>query len=192
MPAWSNCQVNGPHAGHPMRAVVNYFSFMKVTFVYPRFEKFLETYPELAELPAVAATWAFRMPPALGIPILANLLPADVSFRVIDQNIEPVDFSDDADVVAISYFTPQAGFAYEIGDEFLRRGKTVIAGGMHPSTMPEEAALHCTSRVRGRGRHGMAGDPSRCCGRLSQKAIQSGNRTAAGADRIRKARHFRR
>lgn len=118
---------------------------MKITFVYPRFEKFLETYPELAELPAVAATWAFRMPPALGIPILANLLPADVPFRVIDQNIEPVDFSDDADVVAISYFTPQAGFAYEIGDEFLRRGKTVIAGGMHPSTMPEEAALHCTS-----------------------------------------------
>ncbi len=118
---------------------------MKVTFVYPKFVKFLETYPELAELPAIAATWAFRMPPALGIPILVNLLPPDVSWRVIDQNVEPVDFSDDADLIAISYFTPQAAFAYDIGDEFLRRGKTVIAGGMHPSTMPQEAALHCTS-----------------------------------------------
>jgi radical SAM superfamily enzyme YgiQ (UPF0313 family) len=118
---------------------------MKITFVYPKFEKFLETYPELAELPAVAATWAFRMPPAMGIPILINLLPPDATWRVIDQNIEPVDFDDDADIIAISYFTPQAAFAYDIGDEFLRRGKTVVVGGMHPSTMPSEAALHCTS-----------------------------------------------
>ncbi|HUI93056.1 MAG TPA: radical SAM protein [Chitinivibrionales bacterium] len=118
---------------------------MKITFIYPKFEKFLETYPELAELPAIAATWAFRMPPALGIPILVNLLPPDASWRVIDQNIEPVDFNDDADLIAISYFTPQAGFAYEIGDEFLRRNKTVVAGGMHPSTMPAEAARHASS-----------------------------------------------
>jgi radical SAM superfamily enzyme YgiQ (UPF0313 family) len=117
---------------------------MRITFIYPKFGKFLETYPALAELPAIAATWAFRMPPALGIPILVNLLPPDVSWRVVDQNIEPVDYSDDADLIAISYFTPQAGFAYAIGDEFLRRGRTVVAGGMHPSTMPEDAALHCT------------------------------------------------
>jgi len=72
-------------------------------------------------MPAVAATWAFRMPPAMGIPILINLLPPEISWKVVDQNIEPVDYSDDADIIAISYFTPQAGFAYEIGDEFLRR-----------------------------------------------------------------------
>ncbi len=118
---------------------------MKITFIYPKFEKFLETYPQLAEMPAIAATWAFRMPPAMGIPILINLLPADVSWKVVDQNIEPVDFDDDADIIALSYFTPQAGFAHEIGDEFLRRNKTVIAGGMHPSMAPHDAALHCTS-----------------------------------------------
>jgi len=118
---------------------------MKITFIYPKFEKFLETYPQLAEMPAIAATWAFRMPPAMGIPILINLLPDDVSWKVVDQNIEAVDYSDDADIFAISYFTPQAGFAYEIGDEFLRRNKTVIVGGMHPSMAPEDAAGHCTS-----------------------------------------------
>jgi radical SAM superfamily enzyme YgiQ (UPF0313 family) len=118
---------------------------MKITFIYPRFEKFLETYPQLAEMPAVAATWAFRMPPAMGIPVLINLLPPGVGWKVVDQNVEPVDYNDDADIIAISYFTPQAGFAYEIGDEFLRRGKTVVAGGMHPSTIPDDAAHHCTS-----------------------------------------------
>ena len=117
---------------------------MKITFIYPKFDKFLETYLELAEMPAIAATWAFRMPPAMGIPILINLLPPDIEWRVVDQNIHPVDFDDDADLIAISFFTPQAAYAYEIGDAFLKRGRKVIMGGMHPSMIPEDAAPHCT------------------------------------------------
>ncbi|KMQ52346.1 radical SAM domain protein [Chitinispirillum alkaliphilum] len=118
---------------------------MKITFIYPKFEKFLETYPELAEMPAIAATWSFRMPPAMGIPILINLLPMDIEWKIVDQNIEPIDFEDDSDLIAISYFTPQAGYAYEIGDEFLKRNKQVVMGGMHPSMDPEDSAKHCTS-----------------------------------------------
>jgi len=118
---------------------------MKIVFIYPRFEKFLETYPELAEFPAIAATWAYTMPPAMGIPILINLLPPDVEWEVQDQNIEPIDFDTDADLIAISFFTPQAGYAYEVGDEFLRRGKTVLMGGMHPSMIPDDTQPHCTS-----------------------------------------------
>jgi radical SAM superfamily enzyme YgiQ (UPF0313 family) len=118
---------------------------MKITFVYPKFDKFLETYPELAEMPAIAATWAFRMPPSMAIPILINTLPDDIEYRVIDQNIEPVDYDDDADLIAVSFFTPQASYAYEIGDTFMKRGKKVVMGGMHPSMIPDDAALHCDS-----------------------------------------------
>lgn len=118
---------------------------MKIKFIYPKFEKFLETYPELAEFPQIAATWAYTMPPAMGIPILINMLPADASWHVQDQNIERVTFDDDSDLIAISFFTPQAGYAYELGDEFLRRGKTVIMGGMHPSMTPDDCAPHCSS-----------------------------------------------
>ncbi len=118
---------------------------MKVTFVYPKFDKFLETYPELAEMPAIAATWAYRMPPAMGIPILINLLPPDIQWRIIDQNIELVDYDDDADLIAISFFTPQAGYAYEIGDQFKQLGKKVLMGGMHPSMIPDDAIKHCDS-----------------------------------------------
>ncbi len=118
---------------------------MKITFIYPKFDKFLETYPELAEFPAIAATWAFRMPPAMGIPILINLLPSDISWRIIDQNIEEMDYSDDADLFAISFFTPQAAYAYEIGDRLLKMGKKVVMGGMHPSMAPEDTANHCDS-----------------------------------------------
>jgi radical SAM superfamily enzyme YgiQ (UPF0313 family) len=119
---------------------------MKIKFVYPKFEKFLETYPEeLGGLPQIAATWAYTMPPAMGIPVLVNLLPPDVAWAVEDQNIEPVVFDDDSDLIAISYFTPQAGYAYELGDSFMAHGKTVIMGGMHPSMIPENVAPHCHS-----------------------------------------------
>lgn len=118
---------------------------MKITFIYPKFDKFLETYPELAEMPAIAATWTFRMPPALAIPILINILPEEVEWRVIDENIEEVDFDDDADLFAISFFTPQAAYAYAIGDELRARGKKVIMGGMHPSMIPDDCAPHCDS-----------------------------------------------
>jgi len=124
---------------------------MKITFIYPKFDKFLETYPELAEMPEIAATWAYRMPPAMGIPILINITPPDIEWRIIDQNIEPVDYDDNADLFAISYFTPQSGYAYEIGDELIKRGKKVIMGGMHPSMIPEDASLHCTSICIGEG-----------------------------------------
>ncbi|MEW6067290.1 MAG: radical SAM protein [Nitrospirota bacterium] len=118
---------------------------MKIKFIYPKFDKFLDTYPELAEMPAISAIWSFRMPPALGIPIMVGLTPDNIEWHVEDQNIEEINFEDDSDLIAVSYFTPQAGYAYEIGDEFMRRGKTVIAGGMHPSMMPEEASKHCNS-----------------------------------------------
>ncbi len=124
---------------------------MKVKFIYPKFEKFLETYPELAEFPQIAATWAYTMPPAMSIPVLINLLPEDVKWHVQDQNIEPIDFDDDSDLIAISFFTPQAGYAYELGDQFIKRGKTVVMGGMHPSMIPDDVVEHCTSVCIGEG-----------------------------------------
>ncbi len=124
---------------------------MKLKFIYPKFEKFLETHTELAEFPEIAATWAYTMPPAMGIPVLANLVPSDIKWHVQDQNIDKIDFDDDSDLIAISYFTPQAGYAYELGDKFLELGKTVIMGGMHPSMIPDDAGAHCTSVCIGEG-----------------------------------------
>jgi radical SAM superfamily enzyme YgiQ (UPF0313 family) len=118
---------------------------VKIKFIYPKFDKFLETHPQLAEMPAIAAAWAFTMPPAAGIPIMAGLTPDGVEWHVQDQNVEEIIFDDDSDLIAISYFTPQADYAYALGDEFMKRGKTVIMGGMHPSMLPDDASRHCDS-----------------------------------------------
>lgn len=116
---------------------------MKVRIVYPRFERFLEAYPELGLLPPVVGMWKYKMPPALGPQILATMAPDDLDVRVVDANVEEIDFDEDVDLVAISFFTPQAESAYAIGDGFRARGVPVVMGGMHPSMIPEDAAPHC-------------------------------------------------
>jgi len=118
---------------------------MKVRLIYPRFARFRDTHPELETLPQVAGLWKYRMPPALGLQILATLMPDDIEWEVTDANLDPIDYDEDVDLVGISFFTPQAESAYEIGDEYRKRGVKVVMGGMHPSIIPEDAEPHCDS-----------------------------------------------
>ena len=118
---------------------------MKVRLVYPRFARFRDTHPELESLPEIAGLWKYRMPPALGLQILAALMPEDVEWGVTDANLDPLDFDEAFDLVAISFFTPQASSAYAIADAYRARGTKVVLGGMHPSMYPEDARPHADS-----------------------------------------------
>lgn len=69
-------------------------------------------------------------------------MPPYVETWIIDEDVEPVDFDTDADLIGISFMTFNAPRAYEIADRFREKGKTVIFGGFHPTFMPEEAAGH--------------------------------------------------
>ncbi|MBZ0121755.1 MAG: cobalamin-dependent protein, partial [Sandaracinaceae bacterium] len=116
---------------------------MRALLIYPRFERYLEAHPELASLPPIAGMWKYRMPPALGLRIVASLTPPDVDWSLLDANVTPIDPDEPADLVALSFFTPQAQSAYEIADAFRARGVTVVMGGMHPSIFPSDARPHC-------------------------------------------------
>jgi hypothetical protein len=116
---------------------------MKVHIVYPRFERFLEAYPLLGELPPVVGMWKYKMPPALGPQILATMCPPDVEWKIVDENLGDVDDDDECDLAAISFFTPQASNAYALGDRYRARGIPVVMGGMHPSMIPEDVVSHC-------------------------------------------------
>ncbi len=115
---------------------------MRVLLVYPRFRKLLESRPDLASTLERYGVGSFRTPPALGIPILASLTPAEHELVVVDANVEPIPYCEDWDLVALSYFTPQATHAHQVGDVFRGRGVLVVAGGMHPSSHPGDAAEH--------------------------------------------------
>lgn len=124
---------------------------MRIRFIYPRFERYMEAYPDLGLIPSVAGLWKYRMPPALGVQILATITPPEFEWAITDANVEPVHYDEDADLFAISFFTPQAESAYAIADALRLRGKTVVMGGMHPSVFPEDAIPHCDSVCVGEG-----------------------------------------
>ena len=98
----------------------------------------------------LGADFFFKLP-FLGLPTVAAHTPPDCEVKMVDERISPVDFADDADLIGISVMTPLATRAYEIGDEFKRRGKTVVMGGMHVSALPEEALEHCDAVAIGEG-----------------------------------------
>lgn len=114
---------------------------MKILFVYPRFTKYLESFPG-ERFEGAERFEGYSYPPALGIPTLIALTPERHEVEFVDENIEEIDFATDADLIAVSFFTPQAAFAYDICDRFRELGKRVIVGGLHASVLPDEAATH--------------------------------------------------
>ncbi|HUI90641.1 MAG TPA: radical SAM protein [Chitinivibrionales bacterium] len=84
-----------------------------------------------------------------GLLIVAALTPPEYDVKLIDENIEPINFSDKYDLVGITAMTQQATRAYQIADEFRKRNIPVTIGGIHATILPEEAKEHCDSVVIG-------------------------------------------
>ncbi len=89
--------------------------------------------------PANSSVFRFSMLPSLYV---AASMPEYVNTRIVDEDVEPIDFSLDVDLVGISFMTYNAPRAYEIADKFRSIGKKVIFGGYHPTFMQEEAIKH--------------------------------------------------
>jgi len=71
---------------------------------------------------------------------VAAAMPDYVDTRIIDEDVEPINFDTDADLIGLSFMTYNAPRAYEIAEIFRReKNKPVIFGGYHPTLLPEEA-----------------------------------------------------
>jgi len=76
-------------------------------------------------------------------PYLAALTPPDWEIKLLDEQLEPVDFDYRADLVAITTWTLNSYRAYDIADAFRQRGVPVILGGPHTFFHGHEAGEHC-------------------------------------------------
>jgi len=112
---------------------------MKILFIAPGWDKG-RLWGELA----------FKFP-TLSLAALAAVTPPEWEVTLLDDNFEKIDYSCDADIVALTAMTPQAPRAYRIADEFRRCGKTVVMGGFHASNLPDEALTHVDAVVVGEG-----------------------------------------
>ena len=76
---------------------------------------------------------------------LAAAIPKNHSIAFVDELLEDIDYDSDVDLVALTTFTQVVDRAYEIADEFRKRGKKVVIGGWHVTALPEEGngCVHC-------------------------------------------------
>ncbi|MCX7872199.1 MAG: radical SAM protein [Verrucomicrobiae bacterium] len=88
---------------------------------------------------------------SLSLPYLAALVPEGWEVSVVDEVVQDVNFDARVDVVALSVWTINSLRAYEISDEFRKRGVVTIMGGPHTFFYPEEAAKHCDAVGCGEG-----------------------------------------
>lgn len=89
-----------------------------------------------------------RMEP-LQLGILAALTPEDVDVKLYDDRMEKIPYDEPTDLVAITVETFTARRAYEISEEYRKRGVRTVMGGMHCMLIPDEVQEHCDSVIVG-------------------------------------------
>ena len=89
-----------------------------------------------------------RMEP-LQLGILAGLTPDDIEVVMYDDRMEQIPYDEPTDLVAITVETFTARRAYEISQEFRKRGVKTVMGGMHAMLIPEEVEEHCDCVIVG-------------------------------------------
>ncbi len=78
--------------------------------------------------------------PQLTLSMIAALTPPEHEIKIVEEAYgEKVNFDDDFDVIGISIMTQTCIRGYQIANEFKKRGKIVVFGGIHATSMPEEA-----------------------------------------------------
>lgn len=121
---------------------------MKILFVYPRFERHADSNPELRRFVPMKE---YLGSPSLGIASVAAATPPGVEIEYRDDRVVDALYDTDADLVALSFFTPAATRAIQLAQGFRAMGKPVVAGGIFPTMMPEEVAPHVDAVVIGEG-----------------------------------------
>jgi radical SAM superfamily enzyme YgiQ (UPF0313 family) len=89
----------------------------------------------------------------LNLPYLAAVTPEGYDVVIVDEEHEKIDFDERPWLVALTAQTPVAPRAYAVAREFRKRGVTTIMGGIHASTLPDEALEYVDAVIVGEGEH---------------------------------------
>jgi radical SAM superfamily enzyme YgiQ (UPF0313 family) len=89
--------------------------------------------------------------PPLGIATLAAYLSADDHATIVDEHVERLTLDDAPELVVIQVYITNAYRAYGIADHYRRQGAFVCLGGLHVTSLPEEAAAHADAIFLGPG-----------------------------------------
>jgi radical SAM superfamily enzyme YgiQ (UPF0313 family) len=89
--------------------------------------------------------------PPLGLATLAAYVELDHDISITDEHVEKINLDDSPDLVVIQAYITSAFRSYGIADHYRRRGAYVVLGGLHVTSLPEEAAAHADTIFLGPG-----------------------------------------
>jgi radical SAM superfamily enzyme YgiQ (UPF0313 family) len=89
--------------------------------------------------------------PPLGLATLAAYLSPDDEIDLQDQHVEKLNLEDEPDLVVIQVYITNAYRAYSIADHYRKKNCYVILGGLHVTSLPEEAVPHADTIFLGPG-----------------------------------------
>ncbi len=89
--------------------------------------------------------------PPLGLATLAAYLDPDDEVSITDEHVERLDWDDSLDLVVIQVYITSAYRAYEIADHYRAKGCFVALGGLHVTSLPDEAVAHADAIFLGPG-----------------------------------------
>lgn len=79
------------------------------------------------------------------------MTPDAYDVEIIDEEKQVINFDAPVWLVCLTGQTPVAPRAYEIAGRFRQRGVKVVMGGVHASTLPDEALQHVDAVIIGEG-----------------------------------------
>jgi radical SAM superfamily enzyme YgiQ (UPF0313 family) len=89
--------------------------------------------------------------PPLGLATLAAYLSPEDHAVLIDEHVETLRLDDTPDIVVIQVYITNAYRAYRLADRYRSRGVFVALGGLHVTSLPDEAAAHADAIFLGPG-----------------------------------------
>lgn len=89
--------------------------------------------------------------PPLGLATLAAYLSPDDEVTLQDQHVELLTIDDHPDLVIIQVYITNAYRAYQLADHYRKQGAYVLLGGLHVTSLPDEAAPHADTIFLGPG-----------------------------------------
>jgi radical SAM superfamily enzyme YgiQ (UPF0313 family) len=89
--------------------------------------------------------------PPLGLATLAAYLRDDDAIAIEDEHVERLRLDDEPDLVVIQVYITSAHRGYRLADLYRARGAYVVLGGLHVTSLPDEAAAHADTIFLGPG-----------------------------------------
>lgn len=87
--------------------------------------------------------------PPLGLATLAAALADEDEVSIVDEHVEELALDDSPDLVVIQAYITSAYRAYQIADHYRRQGVYVVMGGLHVTSLPDEAEQHADTIMLG-------------------------------------------